>query len=156
MLNRIKTEHSPKPIPQDWLESASRLLNEAYDKQLKKENFYFDVFGQIFTEELLVVVSYLSEKNEGHAPITLFLSCDKSHIETEKKVKETLENYLEISGLFFDEIFSNKDWNEFEPNWQEVEHNKEKFFYKISRENINLTLEANKLLGEDFFKDEDE
>jgi hypothetical protein len=59
-----------------------------------------------------------------------------------------------VVGLFFDEIFSNEEWDEFEPNWQEVSYKHETYFFKLSRENINLTLEANRLLGPDFDGDE--
>ncbi|MGC4057723.1 MAG: hypothetical protein QM743_06315 [Chitinophagaceae bacterium] len=34
--------------------------------------------------------------------------------------------------------------------WQEVTHKNQNYFYKLSRENVNLTLEANRLLGEEF------
>jgi hypothetical protein len=154
MLGRLKSSHKGETLPTDWQESLSRLLNETYQKTCEKDKCYFDVFGQIFSEELLLIVSYLSEENEAAAPVTLFLSCEQDQIKSEKIVKETQNNYLELTGLFFDEIFGAKEWNEFEPNWQEVEHNKQKYFYKISRENINLTIEANKLLGEEFSEEE--
>jgi hypothetical protein len=49
-----------------------------------------------------------------------------------------------------DEIFAQEEWSEYEPVWQELNYKKETYFYKVSRENIQLTLEANKLLGDDF------
>jgi hypothetical protein len=97
-----------------------------------------------------LVISYLSEKVEYLAPITLFLSSDANHLSDESKVNVTQKNFIDIAGLFFDEIFSDEDWNEFESHWQEVTHNKETYHYKISRENLNATIEANKLLGDDF------
>lgn len=150
MLGRLKTSKTGSALPADWAESLARLLNETYKEQCQEEDRYFDVYGQIYPEELLLVVSYLSEKAEAVAPVTLFLSCDPSQISSEQKVKDTQKHYIEVAGLFFDEIFSNTDWNEFEPTWQEVTHNHQNYFYKISRENINHTLEANRLLGEEF------
>lgn len=156
MLARNKKSKSGKVIPQDWSEGLSRLLNETYKSEAKKQDRYFDVYGQIFSEELLVIVSWLSEKDEYIAPVTLFLSCDPDQMNSEKKVKETQENFVALAGLFFDEIFSDEEWNEFEPVWQEVSHNNQNYWYKITRENINATLEANKLLGEDFDMEEDD
>jgi hypothetical protein len=156
MLARHKKSREGKVIPLDWSESLARLLNETYKSECKAQGRYFDVYGQIFSEELLVIVSWLSEKDEYVAPMTLFLSCDPDQMNSEKKVKETQENFIELIGLFFDEIFATTEWNEFEPNWQEVTHKHQNYWHKITRENINATIEANKLLGEDFDIDDDE
>lgn len=156
MLARNKNSKGGKAIPQDWSEGLARLLNETYKRETKAQNRYFDVYGQIFSDELLVVTSWLSEKDEYESPITLFLSCEADQMNTEKKVKETQENFMDLIGLFFDEIFASDDWNEFEPAWQEVGHNNQNYWYKITRENVNATLEANKLLGEDFNEESDD
>lgn len=150
MLARKKTSKQGKPLPSEWLESLNRLLNETYKNECKQNGRYFDVYGQAYPEELLLIVSYLSEKDEYLSPITCFLSCEPDQIASEEKVKQTQANFIDIVGLFFDEIFADEEWDEFEPNWQEVSHKNQNYFYKISRENINATLEANKLLGEEF------
>lgn len=150
MLARNKKSTGGKIIPQDWSEGLSRLLNENYKRECKEQARYFDVYGQIYSEELLVIISWLSEKDEFVAPITLFLTCEADQMNSVKKVKETQENYVALTGLFFDEIFASEEWNEFEPEWQEVNHNHQKYWFKITRENINATLEADRLLGEDF------
>lgn len=154
MLGRNKNSKTGKVIPLDWSEGLARLLNETYKSECKEQGRYFDVFGQIFPEELLVVTSFLSEKDEYLTPITCFLSCEADQMNSEKQVKETQESYIELTGLFFDEIFSQKEWNEFEPQWQEVTHKQQNYWYKITRENLNATIEANKLLGEDFDADD--
>lgn len=150
MLARKKTSLQGKNVPQDWVEGLSRLLNQNYKAQNKKAGRYFDVYGQIYQEELLLVVSWFSEKDQYEAPIACFLSCEPEQLSDENKVKETQKDYIDIVGLFFDEIFANDEWNEFEPIWQEVNYKNKTYFYKLSRENINLTLEANRLLGDDF------
>lgn len=155
MLARLKSSKNAKSLPQDWIEGLNRLLNETFKDECKQHGRYFDVYGQIFSEELLLIVSWASEKDEYTAPVTCFLSCDPDQITNEKKVKETQNNYIDIIGLFFDEIFATEEWNEFEPNWQEVKHKNQTYFFKLSRENVNLTLEANKLLGEDFDQEEE-
>lgn len=150
MLARKKTSKQGTSIPQDWLESLNRLLNESYKSECKQNGRYFDVYGQVYPDELLVVVSYLSEKDEYLSPITCFLSSEPDQMASVEKVNETQKNFVDLIGLFFDEIFADESWNEFEPNWQEVSHKNQNYFYKITRENINLTLEANKLLGPEF------
>lgn len=154
MLARKASSKHGKSIPLDWIESLSRLLNETYKTECNKNGRYFDVYGQIYPEELLLVVSWLSEKDQFLSPVACFLSCEPEQMSDEKKVKDTQKNFIDVVGLFFDEIFANEEWDEFEPNWQEVTYKHENYWYKLSRENINLTLEANKLLGDDFNNEE--
>ena len=106
MLARKKTSKNGKNVPQDWSEGLGRLLNETYKTECKKNNRYFDVYTQIYPEELLLAVSYLSETDPGQTPITCYVSCEHDQINTEEKVKETLKNYIEIVSLFFDELTS--------------------------------------------------
>ncbi len=155
MLARNKDSKSGKPIPQDWSEGLARLLNDSYKSEAKLQGRYFDVYGQIYSGELLVIASWLSEKDEYSSPVTLFLSCEKEQMDTEKKVKDTQQDFIDLIGLFFDEIFANTEWDNFEPAWQEVSHKNQNYWYKITRENINASLEANKLLGEDFDVEEE-
>ena len=150
MFARKKDSKNGKTIPQDWLVSLGSLLNETYQTECEKHGRTFDVYGQIYKEELLLAVSWLSEKDEYIAPITCFLSCEPHQMDEDKKVKNTQQHFIDVVGIFFDEIFASDEWNEFEPNWQEVNYKQENYFFKLSRENINLTLEANKLLGENF------
>ncbi len=156
MLARKKSSKNGKTLPPDWAESLNRLLNESYKTECKQNGRYFDVYAQVFPEELLLIVSYLSEKDEYSAPISLFLSSEPEQIASEEKVKETQKNFIDLAGLFYDEIFSDEEWNSFESIWQEVSHKGQTYFYKITRENINATLEANKLLGDDFEVIEDQ
>lgn len=156
VLARKSTSRTGKNVPQDWSEGLAVLLNDTYKTQCKADGRYFDVYGQIFQDELLVIVSYLSEKDQSIAPIACFLSCEPTQMDTEKKVKDTQSDFMDLAGLFFDEIFASDDWSEFEPLWQEVKYKNETYHYKLTRENINLTLEANRLLGDDFDLESDE
>ena len=150
MFARKTSSKNGKSIPQDWLVSFGILLNETYQSECEKHARTFDVYGQIYDEELLIVVSWISEKDEYIAPITCFLSCEPEQMKDGTKVKTTQMNFIDVVGIFFDEIFAADEWNEFEPNWQEVNYKQENYFFKLSRENVNLTLEANKLLGDEF------
>lgn len=155
MFSRKPGNQKGKSIPQDWLENLAGMLDETYAEQNNKHDRYFDVYGQIYETELLLVVSWLPKTDTLSAPITCFLSCEPDQMNDEAKAKKTQQSYVDVMGLLFDEIFSNDEWTDFEPNWQEVSYKHENYFFKISRENISLTLEANKLLGDDFDLDVD-
>jgi len=155
MFARKASSKNGKSIPQDWLLSLTILLNETYQNECEKQERTFDVYGQIYQDELLLAVSWLSEKDEYIAPITCFLSCEPDQMNDDKKVKSTQQNFIDVVGIFFDQIFATDSWYEFEPTWQEVNYKQENYFFKLSRENIKLTLEANKLLGEDFGEEDE-
>lgn len=150
MLARKKTSKVGKPLPIEWIESLNRLMNDSYKTECQQHGRYFDVYGQAFPDEFLLIVSYLSDKDDYSAPTTLFLSSDHDKFATEDKLRETQKSFIDLVGLFFDEIFSEEEWDLFEPNWQEVSHKNETYFYKISRENVNTTIEADRLLGDHF------
>ena len=63
-----------------------------------------------------------------------------------KELKKLLNNSVNIIGNFIDIYISTESWDEFCSNWTFEEKKKTKFYYNVSRENIALTLEANKLL----------
>ncbi len=152
MLARKNKPTAGKVLPTEWLEAVARILNETFKRQCKDQGRYFDIYGQLFSDEMLVIASFLHEKDQEKLPITCFLSCDKDQIGTPKMVRDTQGDFLDLFGLFFDEIFAEDDWNQYEPLWQEVQYKTTTYFYKITRENIVLTLEANQLLG-DFNED---
>ncbi|MBY0516840.1 MAG: hypothetical protein K2P81_08035 [Bacteriovoracaceae bacterium] len=163
MLERKPTSNPGKALPQEWLESVSLVLNETYAEQCVAHKRQFDVFGRLYPQELLVIIGFLPKESTNESAVSCFLSCDFQEIETPQKVKETQANFMDVAGLFYDEYFANSEWSDWEPQWQEVEWKGKKYFYKMTRENIRLTLEADRLLreagfdpNEDIIEDEDE
>lgn len=141
MLARKPTSLEAQALSQEWSAAMADLLNGTYAKECQKEGRVFEVYGQAFPEELLVIVSLTGDK--AMAPVTCFLSADVKSAADSKKHQQTL---IEVAGQFFEEIFGNASWDEWEPNWQEVEYQKYTYWYKLSRESIGLTLEADRLL----------
>ena len=111
---------------------------------------------QIFSDEILLIATLISDKNSA-SPISIFVSKEISseEIDDAKLAKKSLDSMVELVGIFFDDVLSNKDWNNFTLAWVEEDYKNSVYFIKTSRENIELTLEANKLLGEDFDEDVD-
>ncbi len=156
MFARTTAPDQPgEPLPRDWAESLAGLLNETYAAQCVARSRAFDVYGRVYPEELLVMVSFWDKNSPHEAPLTFSLSCDPGDIATPAKVKETQELYVEITGRFFDEVFASEEWDEWEPQWQEVRLKGYTFWYKMTRENVALTLEADRLLTEAGFDPED-
>ena len=90
--------------------------------------------------------SIMSRATDCTDAITLMVSGDLNEKDDPKK---TLDHILNSSSEFFDLIFNDQGQDEFQPNWVKTDLKKGNFFFKITRENVELTLLANKLLEGD-------
>lgn len=154
MLARKSHKDAPKDFPEDWLEEVTQILKTVYFDKFKNDSRTFGVWGHIYPSELLLIISLADNFNPASIPTTLFLSVD---VDPKVKMKPVLNKLLDASGTFFDTYFrsgQNDDESLYLANWDEAEIGKQVFFYKVTRENISQTLEADKLLREDGFFDE--
>ncbi|MCT4641123.1 MAG: hypothetical protein N4A33_02425 [Bacteriovoracaceae bacterium] len=133
-----------KHIPNEWTELLIKTLNDTYEAKAASDECFFDVYGKTFEEEFILIISYIHKTDYSKSPITLFISHD--NLDTSKKFKEAIDSAIDLTGLIFDDIFSNEDWNEYVLNWTQNDFEKNQFFYKITRENISLTIQAEELL----------
>lgn len=143
----VSNDFIKKNLPEEWTESFTRTLTDTYFEQSEKDNCFFNVYAEILEKEFVVIISYLHHNDQLVAPITLSISHDLE--DDSKKFKKALDNLVNFSGLVFDDIFAEKDWNEYVPAWTENTYKDSTFYYKITRENISLTLQAEEILKKD-------
>lgn len=134
-----------KDLPQDWVEEFTKILSHTYADRANKDNSFFHVWGQIYDKEILVIVSYLDHNDQLASPKTLFISHDIE--QDQEELKTNLDNLVNFTGLVFDDIFSTSDWNDYFSVWTENKFKKSTFHYKVTRENISLTLQAEQILS---------
>jgi hypothetical protein len=147
MFGRYETDKSGAALPVDWTEGLIRALTENYYAQSEKDNRFFDVFGRIFEKEFLLIASYVHHEDQLKSPISIVISCDI--IADQKKFQTALSEMVDLLGHIFDDIFATQDWNGYIQNWTENTYKTNTFYYKITRENIALTLQANEILEKD-------
>lgn len=133
-----------KELPSDWCDALTNILNATYEERASKDNHFFDVIGKIFDKESILFVSYLDKGDYSASPITLSISFD--NLNDSKALKNILDISVSLSSLIYDDIFSKEDWHEYVLNWTENDIDGHKLFYKITRENMSLTLQAEELL----------
>lgn len=136
-----------KSIPNEWIEEVTKTLTEVYFEQSEKDNSFFDVYGEIVDKEFVVVVSYLHHDELMASPISVFLSHDV--LENSKEFQSALKNLIDLAGEIYDDIFAQDEWQDYNPNWTESKYKNSDFFYKITRENISLTLQSEEILEKD-------
>lgn len=144
MFARNPNNETGKELPSEWTLKCKETLNQVYETNCSKENKNFDVYGYVYKNELLLIVSLLDEKTISKIPISIFLSSDISEKSDNKKI---LNIMVDLAGTFFDSYFNLKDENLYNTIWQEKTIKNEIIFIKVTRENVALTIEANKILG---------
>jgi hypothetical protein len=149
MFSRLDHETAPVLFPKDWAEGLKQILLNIYGEKCIKDDKTFEVYGFSYPSEVLMVVSYVG-LDKFVSPITIFLSADLAE---KTKTDDIINNMFDSVGVFFDSYFAkseNQDeiWDDYVLDWEETEFNKLQFFYKVTRENIGLSIEADLLLGE--------
>jgi len=124
---------------------VSELLTHVYKEEVESRKLYFRVFFLEYANEVVLIISLLAQKDPMKTPYSLFLAAD---IENPNQSEETKSKLLDIASLYIDQFFKKKEWDEYLDLWQENTDKKFKYFFKITRENLDISLEADRLLGE--------
>ncbi len=146
MFQRIDTEVNAIELPMEWRQDLKQSLLNIYGDHCIKHDRTFDIYAFTYPSELLIIASYIG-LDPNIIPTTLFLSAD---LRPDTDPKKLFNSLLDNIAIFFDQFFqntNNEEFDEYVHEWQEEVVNRQTFYYKITRENIGLTLEAERLLN---------
>ena len=148
MFSRMEHDIAAVLFPKDWADGLKQILLNIYGEKCLKDDKSFEVYGFSYPNEVLMIVSYVG-LDKFTAPITLFLS---ANLNEKTKTDEIINDMFDSVGIFLDSYFAKSDdaseiWDDYVLDWEETEVEKNQFFYKITRENIGLSIEADRLLG---------
>jgi hypothetical protein len=143
MLSRKGHEKATYSFPEVWTDQLMTAMQNLFEEQLKEHNKQFAIFAEAFPDEVLLMASLLDTKDQFAAPVTLFISHD---LNIKEDAEEILNSMVDTIGIVFNEYFASPDDIEYFDDWNPIELKKFKAHYKINRENIGLTIMANKLL----------
>lgn len=146
MLSRKEQNQPGILFPDKWREKVETILHEVYNDLCEATNKSFQVHGLTYPDELFLAVGLLDKENLQEAPVTYVVSLDLD--ESQKDQEKNLETLVDSMGVFFDQYFSDPDWNNYVSNWTEAEYKKLSFYYKVSRENVALSIQAEALLNQ--------
>lgn len=151
MFSRLDHEIPAVYFPKDWAEGLKQILLNIYGDKCIQNEKTFEIYGFSYPTEALLIISYVG-LDKFETPVSLFISSD---LTDKTDTDKTMDNMFDSAGVFFDQYFSaeeNNDsdviWDDYVLDWEESEFSGEKLFYKVTRESISLTMEANALLGE--------
>lgn len=148
MFSRLDHDIAAVLFPKDWAEGLKQILLNIYGDKCLKDEKTFEVYGFSYPNEVLMIVSYVG-LDKFISPVTLFLSAD---LDEKTKTDAVINDMFDSVGIFLDSYFAkeendNEIWDDYVLDWEETEFNNQNFFYKITRENIGLSIEADLLLG---------
>lgn len=141
-------EEKPNQIPTEILSFIDKLIEETFEKSLSQKNLDLNVYGELYENEIVLIFSLMKKHDTKLNTISLFISDD---ITPTTKLEKTVDSLINASSEFFETVSLSSEENLddlYSPRWQKADSTSENFHYKISRENILLTIEANKLLDE--------
>ncbi len=144
MLSRYEQEKSGIAFPEEWTKKFQDVLSSTYERDLAARGMHPSVYAMGYSNEILLIVT-LSDQNAKAIPVSYFASCD---LDSKKAPLKQLQILSDSVGVFLDQYFAEEDWNDFIDLWTEADLKDLKFFYKVVRENVGLTLEADRLLAE--------
>jgi hypothetical protein len=149
MFSRLDHDIPAVLFPKEWAEGLKQILLNIYGDKCIKAEKTFEVFGFSYPNEVLLIISYLG-LDKFEIPVTIFISCDLDKDTDSDKIIDTM---FDSAGVFFDQYFSSNEsseeiWDDYVHDWEESEFSKLKIFYKVTRENISLSIQANLLLEE--------
>ena len=143
MLCRKEQESTGILLPQEWSKEVESTLFSLYLDQCKKEGKSFEVYGLTYPNEVFIGASFLDQKHLSGLPVTYMASAD---FEDKEHPKKTFDLLIDSIGIFFDNYFNSPKEDHYASQWMQTKLKKKVFYYKVSREVLSLTLEANKLL----------
>jgi hypothetical protein len=149
MFSRLDHESKAVLFPKDWADGLKQILLNIYGERCIKDEKTFEIFGFSYPNEVLLIISYVG-LDKFETPVTLFLSSDLTLKTATDKIMDTM---FDSAGVFFDSYFATEEnedeiWDDYVLDWQDAEFGSDKIFYKVTRENVMLTMEANLILGD--------
>ena len=146
MLSRLDPDRRGSVVPEEWTNQVKLILEDTYKRQCNENQREFSVYGELFTDEIVICTCYAPvDPHSPVMPITLVIS---SPLDKKSEPEKILNQLVDCMGIFFDGVFADSNWDNYEAEWKKGEHKNLEFHYRASRENIKLTLEADKLLSQ--------
>lgn len=146
MLSRKEQKDPGIVLPEAWRQKVENVLYNVYQEQCDANEKTFQVHGLTYPDELYLAVGLLNQDKLEIAPVSYIMSMDLD--EKNKDPEKYLDTLIDSMGVFFDSYFADENWNDFVSNWTEASYKDLKFFYKVSRENVALSIQAEYLLNQ--------
>ena len=148
MLSRKEQTHKPNFFPKKWTVEVKNILDGLYKAQCDSRNLYIEVCAISYPNELVLSVSLLDKNNDLLIPVTYMASTD---LEKSENPEDLLNLLVDSIGFFFENFFiseGTEDESIYSSDWEPSKVKDKEFFYKITRENVGISIMADAILDE--------
>ena len=145
--NEHNTLGTGESLEKEWLEGAVASLSAHFAEAAHRDSSFIDVYGERFEDEIVTVFSYVHEDDASRTPKTLFIA--HPIVDDVEKMKKLLPTVLDLAATILESVLDDPEWSDFNAQWTENPFKGLDFAYKITRENISLTLQADRILAGD-------
>lgn len=146
MLTRFEPEAPPTELPQTWVDEVRKLLSNVYKDQLGNQGLKFEIVARSYEKEIILATSLVDKSNEAAIPVTYISSIENKKEYDSNQIKVCLDTLVDSVGVFFENYFSQPDWNDYITVWQEATFKNSTVYYIVTRENLALMLQADEIL----------
>lgn len=146
MLSRKEQTVKAIFFPKKWTVEVKGILEGLYKAQCDKKNLYLEVYAISYPNELVLAVSLLDKNNDLLIPVTYMASTD---LEKKENPEDLLNLLVDSIGFFFENFFASEgsdDESIYSSDWEQSKVKNKEFFYKITRENVGISIMADGLL----------
>lgn len=146
MIFRKHEELIGESFPEKWSDNLNLNFSEYFSEKLKLSNTSFFSHGQLCADEIVMAMTVRDNANEKMATIILSRDLNKQEFEAPTKISKVKDQMVDILGVMVKEMLTDFEEISYGGRWNDYKYKKDNYFYKISREDISLLLETEKLL----------
>ncbi len=152
----------PTTLPKEFLKTVSSLFQKQFKAKLGGASFL--VYGDLYSEEVVLCVSLSHPKTLQAASMHISNSIASNVAENPEKVTEQLKSMVDVAASWFSQCFSGKgglegvleEMKDANTEWQEFDWEGQQLFVKLNRTNYTLEKAAADFLKKKGFADDGE
>jgi hypothetical protein len=135
-------------FPKIWEEKVELSFQDTFNKDKDLTNAFYRAFGSINQNEILTAIGLTCLSGNDPLNFSIFVSKEVTEEQMNRpKDLSTLKNdMVDILGVLFNEVLKEKEDIPFSARWEQYTFKRQEYYYRISRENLELYLKAQELL----------
>jgi hypothetical protein len=145
MYSRDLTNEKYVLIPGEDLSRFKKAVEETYEANFIQRGLDFELYGFLFPKEFVLNLCMFNPKDLNLSPTSFFCSVE---LKDEKPSDKILTTVVDFLGVFLDDFFQHEDWEDYFQKWESEKFKDLDLHYRITRENVILSLKAEALLNQ--------
>lgn len=153
MYSRKDSTQFPVEIPPKHFAHFEKAIDEVFGTKINQRGETATIHGLLYPGEFVIGLCFHNQSQQTQTPTSFIISIDieqKERDQEDQKLpnEKVLQILMDFLGLMTEQYLSEDEWTDYLQKWEFEEFQKLQIYYLISRDNIPLTLQANRLLNQ--------